>query len=180
MNIKRLLLSISALLLVGTLTLYSQYKSYNYKQKNDIKIYDCFFYDGQIDLLDKRIELLAKHVDHFIILKKNTDVDVITHSKIIALDAPKNTLLKDAFEYVLNSSKELENCHSQDVVIFSDLESRLNPRDILATVQNSSGKTTQSDLVFSKLETFSNPTHRKIDDLVTKKAAKKRHLFFVF
>lgn len=113
-----------------------------------MKIFDCFTFFNELELLELRLKILSPYVDYFVLVESN-----ITHrgekkNLIYKLNEAKFDKYKDKIIYInlnLNPSKTqpnnwyienlqrnsilngLKNCNDNDLVIISDLDEIPNP-----------------------------------------------------
>lgn len=110
------------------------------------KIYDCFPFRNEFDLLDLRLELLYDHVDYFVLVEANTTftsidkpfyfeenkskyekyLDKIIHVKV--QDMPRNTdpWVNDCFQR--NALfRGVQNADANDIIIIEDADEILRP-----------------------------------------------------
>lgn len=116
-----------------------------------MKIYDCFTFFNELDLLDIRLNTLNEVVDYFVLVEskktftkndkplfyqENKHLFKDFEKKIIhvVLDDLPNTNAWGNEYYQRNAiSRGLNNCEDSDIVIISDVDEIPNPLDILST-----------------------------------------------
>jgi hypothetical protein len=113
------------------------------------KIYDCFTYFNEVDLLELRFEELYDHVDYFVLVEGNRTFqnnpkpfyfeenearfakysDKIIHVKVV--DMPEHTDAWGREEHQRNAIKlGLEDANDNDIIIVSDLDEILRPSTV--------------------------------------------------
>lgn len=113
------------------------------------KVYDCFLFNDEIDLLEIRLDLLFNHVDFFVIAESNqtfTSLPKPLHykinqdrfkkytDKIIYLQLPANIPNVNAWdnEYFQRNCLKLplSKCSNSDIIMISDVDEIINPQEI--------------------------------------------------
>lgn len=113
-----------------------------------MKVYDCFTFFNELDLLEIRLNTLDPHVDFFVICesyktfsgkdkplyyKENKERFAKWNHKIIHIVAP-SIETEDSFERAGHQKdyirKSLKNLHAHDIVYFGDLDEVWTPQDI--------------------------------------------------
>jgi hypothetical protein len=113
------------------------------------KIYDCFTFFNELDLLELRLEELYDHVDHFVLVEGNRTFqntpkpfyfeeneprfarfsDKIIHVKVV--DMPEHTDAWGREEHQRNAIKlGLEDANDNDIIIVSDLDEIIRPSTV--------------------------------------------------
>lgn len=116
-----------------------------------MKIYDCFTFFNELELLELRLKILSPYVDYFVLVESNITfrgknkpfyfdindtrfkpyVNKIIHIKYENI--PQETKPNDyALEvqqrnYILKGLQQINNCNDNDLVIISDLDEIPNP-----------------------------------------------------
>lgn len=120
-------------------------------------IYDCFTFFNELDLLEIRLNILAEHVDRFVLVEANRThtgitkpfffeanrtrftafLDKIVHIKVDDLpDLESGQEGKFGHRWILENYQRdailrgLENCHEDDIVLISDVDEIPNPEAI--------------------------------------------------
>ena len=118
-------------------------------------IYDCFTFNGELDLLEIRLNLLYKYVDKFIIgesrqsfsgkekplyYEENKDRFKQWSDKIIVIETPIRKY-NDAFESAHYQKENLLHCakfigcNDDDFIIFGDADEIINPEILSMPIQ---------------------------------------------
>jgi hypothetical protein len=113
------------------------------------KIYDCFTFYNELDLLELRLEELYDHVDHFVLVEANTTftsipkpfyfeenkdryakyLDKIIHVKVEDMPGDPDAWVNDRFQR--NSiNRGLESADDNDVIVVSDLDELVRPETV--------------------------------------------------
>lgn len=113
------------------------------------KIYDCFTFYNELDLLELRLEELYDHVDHFVLVEANTTftsipkpfyfeenkdryakyLNKIIHVKVEDMPGNPDAWVNDRFQR--NSiNRGLESADDNDVIIVSDLDELVRPETV--------------------------------------------------
>lgn len=113
------------------------------------KIYDCFTFYNELDLLELRLQELYDHVDYFVLVEGNRTFqnnpkpfyfeenesryarysDKIIHVKVV--DMPEHTDAWGREEYQRNSIQlGLEDADDNDIIIVSDLDEIIRPSTV--------------------------------------------------
>jgi len=119
-----------------------------------MKVYDCFIFFNELDLLEIRLNTLDEFVDYFVLVEST-----ITHSgkdkplyyrdnkdrfskfsnkiiHIVVEDTPNgNSFERDVFQKNC-MIRGLKNCDDDDLVITSDLDEIPNPRALSEVIKN--------------------------------------------
>lgn len=113
-----------------------------------MKIYDCFLFNDELDLLRLRLAFLKDTVDHFVLVesertlsgkkkplhfKDNRDQFKEYSDQIIHLVAPANDLSPWDYEFFQrNYIKEaLQTCNTGDTIMISDVDEIVNIKEIM-------------------------------------------------
>lgn len=118
------------------------------------RIYDCFTFHNEFELLELRLKLLYNHIDYFVIVEGNTTFSSITKpyylsnrsdlikqygSKIIRVlaDMPSHENAWDNEVFQRNSIRSgLLDAEASDIIIISDVDEIVRP-EIVADLRNS-------------------------------------------
>lgn len=104
-------------------------------------IYDCFTYNGEKDILDIRINMLAPHVDFFVICESKQTFSgkekpiycTGENPRIIHLIAP-NIETTNAFERAFKQKEfiktALKDCSDDDTIYYGDVDEIWKPQDV--------------------------------------------------
>jgi hypothetical protein len=113
------------------------------------KIYDCFTFFNELDLLELRLEELYDHVDHFVLVEASTTftsipkpfyfeenknryskyLDKIIHVKVEDMPHDPDAWVNDRFQR--NSiNRGLDNADDNDIIIVSDLDELVRPETV--------------------------------------------------
>lgn len=113
------------------------------------KIYDCFTFYNELDLLELRLEELYDHVDYFVLVEANTTftsipkpfyfeenkdryakyLDKIIHVKVEDMPGDPDAWVNDRFQR--NSiNRGLESADDNDVIVVSDLDELIRPETV--------------------------------------------------
>lgn len=113
------------------------------------KIYDCFTFYNELDLLELRLEELYDHVDHFVLVEANTTftsipkpfyfeehkerykkyLDKIIHVKVEDMPHDPDAWVNDRFQR--NSiNRGLESANDDDIIMISDLDELIRPETV--------------------------------------------------
>lgn len=116
-----------------------------------MKIYDCFIFFNELDLLDIRLNTLNEVVDYFVLVESKKTFskndkplfyqenkhlfkefeDKIIH--IVLDDLPNSNAWGNEYYQRNAISRGLINCQDSDIIIISDVDEIPNPLDILST-----------------------------------------------
>lgn len=114
-----------------------------------MKIYDCFIFNDELDLLELRLEYLYNEVDYFVLVessrtlsglnkplnfKLNEDRFKKYSQKIMYLEAPKMEGMEAwSYEFFQRNyiKQALLNCNDEDIVFVSDVDEIINVKEIL-------------------------------------------------
>lgn len=108
-----------------------------------MKIYDCFLFNDELDLLAIRLAYLSDSVDYFVLVesertlagkpkKLHFEINKIKFNKyldkIIHLKAPANDLPAWEYEYFQRNfiKQGLQNCDDNDLIVISDADEIVN------------------------------------------------------
>ncbi len=116
---------------------------------SNMKVYDCFIFNDELDMLEVRLNFLNDVVDHFVIVEAERTLSGANkplyyqlnkhlfskfHPKIIHVITPANDL--PAWEYEFHQrnyiKKGLEQCSNDDVIFISDADEIINIKDVLS------------------------------------------------
>jgi beta-1,4-mannosyl-glycoprotein beta-1,4-N-acetylglucosaminyltransferase len=114
-----------------------------------MKVYDCFIFNDELDLLETRLKYLDNITDHFVLVESartlsgnikplhyeaNKDRFAAFHHKIIHLVAPVNDMKAWDYEFFQRNyiKKGLEQCKEDDLIFISDADEIIDIKAILS------------------------------------------------
>ncbi len=114
-----------------------------------MKIYDCFLFNDELNLLRLRLEFLKDSVDYFVLVesertlsgekktlhfKENQEQFADFTSRIIHIVAPNNDMPPWEYEFFQRNyiKSGLQNCDENDIIIISDADEIVNIKEILS------------------------------------------------
>jgi hypothetical protein len=120
-----------------------------------MKIYDCFPFYNELDLLELRLMELYDHVDHFVLVESNTTftdkpkpfyfdenkqryakwLDKIIHIKVEDMPHNADAWVNDRFQRD-QIFRGIENAAADDLILISDLDEIIRP-EAVETMRNS-------------------------------------------
>ena len=120
-----------------------------------MKIYDCFIFNNELNLLNLRLHFLNDVVDHFVIVESRQTLSgspkpLYFHEnrhlfddfldKIIHVEAPVNNLPVWEYEYFQRNhiKTALKSCSDSDLIVVSDADEIINLREILPILDKDS------------------------------------------
>jgi hypothetical protein len=109
--------------------------------KNKKKIFDCFIYNDEIEILKLRLEKLYNHVDYFVIVEYEKDVytskDIINkyENKIIHIKLSNENLDNQLYDGIAKGLDVMPT-NSRDIIFISNVNEIIDP--IIIQIINSS------------------------------------------
>jgi beta-1,4-mannosyl-glycoprotein beta-1,4-N-acetylglucosaminyltransferase len=117
-----------------------------------MKVYDCFLFNTELEILALRLDFLWDQVDHFVIVESGRTLSNLPkplhyhenkklfekyQSKIISLVTPSNDMPAWDYEfYQRNWIKEgLKQCDDDDLVFISDVDEIINIQHVLPLIK---------------------------------------------